>query len=81
MSMTQKTQDTVNFESALEALEIQIEKMGNGQFSLEESLKAFEEGISLARRCQQNLKDAEQKVQILIEKNGSTQTEPFAIEE
>ena len=79
--MTKKSKETLNFESALNELETKIEKMGSGQFSLEESLQAFEEGISIARQAQQSLKEAEQKVQILIEKNGATQLEPFTVEE
>ena len=44
--------------------------MENGELSLEASLKTFEEGIRLTRECQQALKEAEQKVSLLVEKNG-----------
>lgn len=71
----------LNFEASLNDLETMIEKMETSQLTLEESLKNFEEGIALARQCQQALKEAEQKVQILVEQNGELQTEPFAIEE
>lgn len=69
----------MNYENALNQLESVIEKMETGQLSLEDSLKSFEEGVKLAQHCQKALKDAEQKVQILIEKNGEVQTEPFAL--
>jgi exodeoxyribonuclease VII small subunit len=51
--------------------------MERGDISLEESLKAFERGINLTRTCQQALQEAEQKVQILLEKNGQQTLEPF----
>jgi len=44
---------------------------------LEESLKSFEQGVKLTRACQTALQEAEQKVQILLEKNGTEQLEKF----
>ncbi len=79
--MPKKSETNLNFETALNNLELMIEKMGSGQLTLEESLKNFEEGIALARHCQQALKNAEQKVQILIEQNGEATFEPFQTEE
>jgi exodeoxyribonuclease VII small subunit len=43
-------------------------------------LQAFERGVNLTRTCQKALQEAEQKVQILIDKNGSQVLEPFADE-
>ena len=60
----------VDFEEALDQLEELVEDMENGDLSLEESLKAFEQGIKLTRECQSALTQAEQKVQMLIEENG-----------
>lgn len=74
--MSHKTTDLA-FESILSELEILIEKMGTGELTLEESLKNFEKGISLAHQCQQALKEAEQKVQILTSENGEFKLEPF----
>lgn len=76
-----ETIETLNFEAALNELETVIEKMETGQLSLEDSLKSFEQGVNLARTCQKALKEAEQKVQILIEKNGELYTEPFNTED
>ncbi len=59
-----------NFETALEELEQLVEKMEQGESSLEESLVDFERGVLLTRQCQESLKSAEQKVQILLEQNG-----------
>ena len=79
--MVKKSTEKLNFENALNDLETLIEKMEAGELSLEESLKNFEQGISLARQCQEALKDAEQKIQILIEQNGESKILPFASEE
>ncbi len=64
----------------MEELEKLVEQMERGDISLEESLKSFERGIRLTRTCQQALQDAEQKIQILIEKNGQQTLEPFTDE-
>lgn len=57
----------VSFEDALAELEGLVEKMENGDLSLEESLAAFERGVRLTRRCQSALKAAELKVKVLTE--------------
>jgi len=58
-------------------LESLVEQMEAGDLSLDESLKQFERGVQLTRACQTALKDAEQKVQILLEKDGHSELEPF----
>ena len=68
----------VEFEKSLADLEALVNAMEKGNLSLEDSLKAFEEGVKLSRDCQQALKDAEQKVEILLGKDG--QTQPFNTE-
>jgi exodeoxyribonuclease VII small subunit len=59
-----------NFETALEELETLVERMEEGESSLEDSLKDFERGIELTRSCQTALAEAEQKVEILLKKGG-----------
>lgn len=54
--------------------------MEQGELSLEDSLKSFERGVALTRTCQKALQEAEQKVQILLEKNGTQTLEPFTDE-
>ena len=66
-----------NFEKSLAELEKLVETMENGEISLEESLKHFENGISLTRACQQALEEAEQKVKILMEKDGQASLKEF----
>jgi len=70
-----------DFETALTELEALVERMEQGDLSLDESLKQFERGVQLTRSCQQALKDAEQKVQILLEKDGDITLEPFEDDE
>ena len=66
------------FEESLAELEQLVEQMEQGELSLEDSLKSFERGVTLTRTCQKALQEAEQKVQILLEKNGTQTLEPFA---
>ena len=56
---------TIDFEKKLNALEKIVNDMEKGSLSLEDSLKFFEDGIKITRECQQALKDAELKVEIL----------------
>jgi exodeoxyribonuclease VII small subunit len=55
--------------------------MEQGDLSLEESLSHFERGVQLSRTCQQALKEAEQKVEILMQKNGQDETAAFNSED
>ena len=55
------------FETSLKQLETLVRKLEGGDLTLEESLKAFEEGIGLARQCEKVLSQAKGKVQKLIE--------------
>jgi exodeoxyribonuclease VII small subunit len=66
-----------SFEDSLSELEQLVNRLERGELSLEESLQAFERGVNLTRTCQKALQEAEQKVQILIEKNGNQTLEPF----
>jgi len=68
---------TTSFEDSLAELEQLVEHLEQGDLTLEESLKSFERGIKLTRSCQKSLQAAEQKVQILLEKNGQQTLEPF----
>lgn len=55
-----------DFETSLKKLETIVGQMEKADLSLEQALKAFEEGIGLARHCQQALSQAEQQVEVLI---------------
>jgi exodeoxyribonuclease VII small subunit len=75
-----KKKNTTLFEDSLAELEQLVSQLEQGDISLEESLKAFERGVLLTRICQKALQEAEQKVHILIEKNGTQTLEPFTNE-
>ena len=60
-----KTAKAIDFEQQLESLEALVASLESGELSLEDSLKSFEQGIKVARECQQALKNAEQKVELL----------------
>lgn len=68
---------TPAFEDNLTALEGIVEQLESGQLSLDDAMKAFEKGISLTRECQTSLATAEQKVQVLLSKNGEESLQPL----
>jgi len=60
----------VNLEKALADLESLVDELESGDLPLEKAMKKFEEGIKLTRSCQAALKEAEQKVEILLKSAG-----------
>lgn len=70
-----------DFELAMRDLEELVERLEQGDLPLEESLAAFERGVMLTRACQTALKEAEQKVEILLKKAGEPAVEEFSPEE
>ena len=70
-----------DFESAMRDLEALVERLEQGDLPLEESLAAFERGVLLTRACQTALKEAEQKVEILLKKAGEPAVEEFTPED
>ncbi len=72
-----KAREELDFEAAIKELEGLVERMEQGDQSLEQSLKDFERGVELTRTCQKALKQAEQKVQLLLEQSGQAELIPF----
>ena len=73
-----------DFERSLAELETIVEKLEQGDLSLDESLRHFERGVQLTRVCQSALKQAEQKVEILLRKSGAPEqfeAAPFAADD
>lgn len=68
---------SLDFEQSLAELQTLVERLESGELSLEDSLGAFEQGIRLTRECQAALTQAEQKVQILLERDGELSEAPF----
>lgn len=68
----------LKFEAALERLEEIVKKMEDGEMSLDESLKLFEEGVKLSRLCDQKLQAAERRIEILLkDQQGKVAPFPF----
>ncbi len=57
----------LSFEQAMARLEELVSALENGKAPLDESLKLFEEGVSLVAGCKKQLDEAEQKVKLLTE--------------
>lgn len=63
------------FEELLAEAEMLAEKMEEGGLSLDESLRSYEKGVENLRRCAELLRAAEEKVKVLVEKNGAFRLE------
>ncbi|WP_296132133.1 exodeoxyribonuclease VII small subunit [Pseudomonas sp. Ga0074129] len=79
--MAARKKATLDFEQSLTDLQNLVERLENGELSLEDSLTAFEQGVRLTRDCQAALAQAEQKVQILMERDGELEEAPFDAEQ
>ena len=67
---------TADFERSLAELEAIVDKLEQGDLSLDDSLRHFERGVQLTRACQGALKQAEQKVEILLRRSGADDFAP-----
>ncbi|HEX9706042.1 MAG TPA: exodeoxyribonuclease VII small subunit [Steroidobacteraceae bacterium] len=63
--MTRQKPATPDFEAALAELESIVQRLEQGELSLDESLRQFERGVVLTRQCQKALRQAEQKIRVL----------------
>jgi exodeoxyribonuclease VII small subunit len=73
--------EILDFEESLKQLEEIVNKMEQGQLSLEQSLGAFEQGVQLTRQCQNTLKQAEQRVAKLTPKDDNFELNDFLEEQ
>ena len=69
-----------NFEESMKKLETLVSELENGNLNLDESVKKFEEGMKIAKQCNNILEDAEKKITILLEKDGELKEENFDAE-
>ena len=67
----------IDFEEAVKELEGLVERMETGELGLEDSLRAFERGVELTRQCQKALDEAEQRVDMLSERDGKLEPQAF----
>jgi len=70
-----------NLEASLEEISTLIETMEHGNLSLEQSLSQFERGVNLIKHAQKILKDADQKIQILVQNNNREILQEFEAQE
>jgi len=68
---------SIDLEKSLSELETIVEELESGDLPLEKAMQKFEQGIKLTRGCQAALKDAEQKVEILMKSAGGENLQPF----
>ena len=73
----EKKPHPIAFEAALAELETLVGQLEQGELSLEQALQRFEQGVALTRVCQTALRQAEQKVEQLLESNGEPVIAPF----
>lgn len=71
-----KSTTKIDFEKSIVKLEAIVEKLESGDQTLEASLKLFEEGIQLTRRCQMALEQAENKITVLTQNNEEWLADP-----
>jgi len=81
MDKTMSSTKKFNLEKSLADLENLVEELESGDLPLEKAMKKFEEGIKLTRGCQTALKEAEQKVEILLKSAGGEDLEDFEVED
>jgi len=67
-----------SFETALKKLEEVVGKLESGEVSLDQSLKLFEQGITLVRQCSKRLDEVESKVQVLVSDERGERLEEFS---
>lgn len=72
----------LNFEKSLAELQALVERLEQGELSLEDSLTAFEQGVRLTHDCQAALTQAEHKVRQLTERpDGTPQSVPLELDQ
>lgn len=71
---------TLDFETTLTRLEAIVTRLENGDLPLEEALKEFENGVQLAKLGQERLQQAEQRIQILLQKNATAELADYRSE-
>jgi exodeoxyribonuclease VII small subunit len=69
---------TPDFEQSLAELEALVAKLEQGDVPLEDALKTFERGVALTRQCQTALRSAQQKVEVLLSRDGNESIQSFA---
>lgn len=70
-----------SFEETVRELEQVVRRLESGELSLDDSLKAFEQGVQLARSCEEKLTQAKSKVEVLVKQAGEYKLQAFSTED
>lgn len=74
-------EENISFESAMEEIELIAKSLEKGDLNLDESVKQFEKGIKLSKKCNEILENAEKRISILIQDGEELKEESFTSEE
>jgi len=77
--MAKKKVENLSFEESLHELDSIVQNLEQGELSLESSMALFERGLKLSQVSQSKLQNAEQKIKILLDKNGQAELSDFAL--
>ena len=66
-------ENNISFETALKRLEEIVKALESGNAPLDDAIKLFEEGVALTGHCNTLLKNAEQKVTMLVSDKETSQ--------
>ena len=79
IEMTEKINNAeMNFETAMTRLEQIVNLLEGGKVTLDESLRLYEEGVSLVRLCSESLDKAEQRIKLVcLDGRGNATEEDF----
>ena len=78
--MAKKKIENLSFEESMSELEHIVQDLESGELSLEEAMSLFERGLSLSHASQNKLQQAEQKIQMLVNKNGQPELTDFDLD-
>ena len=73
--------EEVNFEEAMKKLEALDQELEKGDLDLDQSVQKFEEGMALAKKCNDILEKAEKRITILIQEEEGLKEENFVPQE
>ena len=76
-SRNREAPQELSFGEALERLEEIAQRLEGGALELEDALAAFEEGVGLARRCAEQLRAAERRIEVLTQTDNGWSERPF----
>ena len=68
-----------SFEENIEELEKIVTELEKGELNLEDSMKKFEDGITISKNCNKMLEEAEKKITVLINQDGKIEEEDFKV--